>query len=128
MVNFLKELWLKKKVGLLAFALIFMVLGIVIVVIPNPQIGLMTYHPSFDVDLTNVKWVVGPALILVSLFFIVGIVRSKSEMVHSKCIKCGKVTLMDWIEEHKCKKCGGRVERLTGFFERHPECKDRNEI
>ena len=42
------------------------------------------------------------------------------------CVDCGNVVVMDWSKEHKCLECSGNVERLSGFFERHPDFKDKN--
>ena len=47
--------------------------------------------------------------------------RKEKENVR-KCIECGSMTyeLVD-----KCESCGGKVEEIKGFFERHPQWKDK---
>lgn len=39
------------------------------------------------------------------------------------CPKCQNVVESVKVVEDKCLKCGADLEALTGFYERHPECK-----
>ncbi|MCG8688776.1 MAG: hypothetical protein MI892_28150 [Desulfobacterales bacterium] len=120
----IKKLWKKKKFVPLLLAFSFLVLSITIIVLPNPQLGLMVYQPSFDVDLTKGKWILGPILFLYSIYSIVKVVRSDSEVIQCKCINCGRLSVVDISTKPKCHSCGGKIERLEGFFDRYPEFKN----
>lgn len=40
------------------------------------------------------------------------------------CLKCRQPFFGDSLKELKCPKCGGSVEDLRGFYERHPDSSD----
>jgi hypothetical protein len=44
-----------------------------------------------------------------------------------KCVGCGQVYSFHEIENNTCPKCHKEVEKIEGFFERHPEFKDGGE-
>lgn len=37
------------------------------------------------------------------------------------CLNCHEPFLFDLLKVYKCPKCGGILENLEGFYERHPE-------
>ena len=43
-----------------------------------------------------------------------------------KCIKCGNVFEKKDSNAFECPDCGGELDDLDGFFERHPELKEAN--
>ncbi len=124
--NIIKELWRKKRFTNILLALSFMALSIVMMVVPNPVVGLMIY-PEFSTDMTNVKWIVSPSLFLFCLYCIIKEVRSDYEITNCKCIDCGRIKVSDISKKPMCSACGGSLERLEGFFDRHPEFKKNDD-
>ena len=47
----------------------------------------------------------------------------KKKEVYLKCPKCGNVIATCENIENVCQECGSTLERLDGFYERHPETK-----
>ncbi|MCD4742312.1 MAG: hypothetical protein K8R67_07545 [Desulfobacteraceae bacterium] len=83
--------------------------------------------PSFAVNLTNIRWIAGPLFILWGSYVLFKSIKSKPYKEYNlKCPHCGKVSILNHLEEHKCNKCGGHLEELKGFFERHPEFKEKS--
>ncbi len=41
------------------------------------------------------------------------------------CTSCFKVSFENQIQDNRCPHCKGEVEVLKGFYERHPEFRDR---
>lgn len=39
------------------------------------------------------------------------------------CVKCMEPTILDEATGMICKKCGGTLEEVRGFYDRHPELK-----
>ncbi|TAN42480.1 MAG: hypothetical protein EPN25_03315 [Nitrospirae bacterium] len=42
------------------------------------------------------------------------------------CLNCEEPYFYDKIKTFKCPKCGGTLEDLEGFYERHPDMKNAN--
>ena len=40
------------------------------------------------------------------------------------CLNCRSVFVYDVIKSLNCSKCGGSLEKLEGFYERHPDSTD----
>ncbi len=115
---------MENKYWFLSFGGSLIILGIVIIIIPEPHIGWDFYNPIPNVDLTKVKWIVGPCFIIWGLLsFIIGL-KSKRR-IHYKCINCGKVFELKKDFDYSCSDCNNLLEELDGFFERHPEFKEK---
>jgi len=69
------------------------------------------------------------ALILLSIYFtIYGILLLRAGMLRDRpdnyvCEKCEQVFEGNSIHGNKCPTCGGLLEDLRGYYERHPEKK-----
>lgn len=98
--------------------------------------GLLTiidptfYHSRLDYyfDLTAIKWPFGGGLIILGAFFIWSSFRKKTIEDEKKvlmCPKCIKPFYKKDCEDLKCPDCQAPLEELTGFYERHPELKDK---
>jgi hypothetical protein len=44
-----------------------------------------------------------------------------------KCTGCGQVFAVHEVPGRKCTRCAGEVEKIEGFFERHPEFRDQKD-
>ncbi len=42
------------------------------------------------------------------------------------CLQCREPFLFSKVNDFKCPKCGGELENLEGFYDRHPEMKNEN--
>ena len=102
-------------------------LGILI----NPII----YHSElrYRFDFTEIKWPFGGGLIILGAFFIWSSFRKKTIEAYKKaknenevlmCPKCIKPFYKKDCDDLKCPDCHGRLEELSGFYERHPELKN----
>lgn len=107
-------------VGFIGIMLVLIGLGTLI----DPVIH---HHPVYgvDIDFSNIKW---PFSILAITFGMVCLFVSNSKKFMDNCNwicpQCDKVvTLNDNGGVHHCKKCDYRLEKLQGFYERHPERK-----
>ena len=114
----------------------FLILGIVTSIfgasiIINPQFYHSGYKYSFD--FTAIRWPFGGGLIILGCFFIWSSFRKKAieadKMARDKkkvlmCPKCVKPFYKKDHQDLICPECGGPLEGLTGFYERHPELKD----
>ena len=114
----------------------FILLGIVwgflgILIIRNPTF----YHSRLDYhfDFTQVKWPFGGGLIVLGLFFIWSSFRKKAIEAEEKaknnkmvlmCPKCVKPYYKEDCPALKCPECQALLEKLSGFYERHPELKN----
>ncbi len=103
-------------------------LGILI----NPII----YHTGlrYQFDFTDVRWPFGGGLIILGAFFIWSSFRKKAietektsrdEKKVLMCPKCIKPFYKKDCEDLKCPDCQAPLEELSGFYERHPELKNR---
>ena len=117
--------------------LFFILLGIVwgvfgILIIINPTF----YHSElrYHFDFTEIKWPLGGGLIILGAFFIWSSCRKKTIEADKKakdekkvlmCPKCIKPFYKKDCEDLKCPDCQAPLEELSGFYERHPELKDK---
>ncbi len=105
-------------IGFLGVMLILLGLGTLI----DP----VTYRPMYYtyVDLSNVKW---PFFIFTSIYGLIclyiSIYNKGSRTCYWICPRCmGSFRLSD-KKEHHCPTCKISLEKLEGFYERHPELK-----
>jgi len=103
-------------------------LGILI----NPNI----YHTAlrYNFDFAEIKWPFGIGLIILGSLFIWSPFRKKSIEAEKKakdenrllmCPKCIKPFYKKDCYDLKCPECQALLEDLSGFYERHPELKDK---
>ena len=75
------------------------------------------------------KYLTGGLFIFIGLFFLWLSIWPKTirfvEGEFFKCTKCGKVFDSKLVKNSMCPKCDGALEKLEGFYERHPEFKNK---
>ena len=117
--------------------LFFILLGIVwgffgFLIIIDPTF----YHSRLDYyfDFTEVKWPFGGGLIFLGIFFIWSSFRKKAIEAEKKakddkkvlmCSKCVRPYYKKDCPSSKCPECQTPLEELSGFYERHPELKNK---
>jgi len=83
-----------------------------------------TYLPTYSVyvDLSNVKW---PFFILTSIFGLVclyiSIYNKGPRMCYWICSNCQEIYNLDDKNGHQCPQCNIFLEKLDGFYKRHPD-------
>lgn len=90
-------------------------------------IFLDTKH-DFIHDFTGVKWPFGLFLTLMGLAFLYVSLRKKSGSSASGyliCYHCRNPIEKKSITENQCPSCGADLEELDGFYDRHPELKEK---
>lgn len=113
---------MQNKYIFILLSAIFISTGTLTILLPKPYFVPSLFIHDFGIDLTSVRWIAGPGLILLGLlFFNKALKIPLYKMVGYKCIQCGKVFRLDSLTKSKCKNCGSPLEELVGFFERHPE-------
>ena len=98
--------------------MICILFGLIIIV--NPRY----YHRGIDgyFDLSDIKFPLSLIMVSVGVVFIWSTKRKGSAVFYA-CCKCG--TIFHWKDTKKkqCIKCGGNIENIKGFYDRHPELK-----
>ena len=83
----------------------------------------------------QVSKVFGVVIILLGVFYAAirtsifkdKVKKSESNIEYAKyliCIECNTPFAQNKITEGKCPQCGGELENLEGFYDRHPELKN----
>ena len=84
-------------------------------------------HWPFCWDWSGYNVPLGVGVFLVGLFMLAKGVRKgrkgKTELI---CPKCEKPYALEEMACHQCPTCGVPLEPLDGFYERHPELKEKN--
>jgi len=83
---------------------------------------------NYTFDFSEVKWPFGILLTLLGIGFLYFTFRKRFEESNSDfliCPTCQKPFDPKDIEENQCTTCGTDLENLNGFFERHPELKEK---
>ena len=105
-------------------------LGILIIINPS----FYSSYLNREVDFTGIRWQFGGGLIILGAFFIWSSFRKKTIEADKKakdekkvlmCPKCIKPFYKKDCEDLKCPDCQAPLEELSGFYERHPELKDK---
>lgn len=115
------------------FTLMGIVWGLVgVFIIINP-----TFYSSYfnrELNFTDIKWPFGGGLIVLGILFIWSSFRKKTIEAEKKvkddkkvlmCPKCVKPFYKKDCPSSKCPECQTDLEELSGFYERHPELKDK---
>ncbi len=121
-----------RKVSLAGICLLWIYSGILIFLIPNPSLTFwFTDVIGPPLSLGSAKWFVGSIFISFGLFFLFRIYKSPIKNtvdLYYKCLNCGSTYCKNIENENKtffnCEKCNMPLEKLDGFFERHPELKE----
>lgn len=119
--------------GQIIFILMGAVWGLLgFLIIINP-----VFYSSYfnrDLDFTEIKWPFGGGLIILGCFFIWSSFRKKAIDAEKKardekrvlmCPKCVKPFYKKDAPASRCPDCQNLLEDLSGFYERHPELKDK---
>ncbi len=96
----------------------------------------VSYSSRFGItfDFSGIKWPFGGCFIILGAFFIWSSFRKKTIEADKKakdekkvlmCPKCIKPFYKKDCEDLKCPDCQAPLEELSGFYERHPELKDK---
>lgn len=96
----------------------------------------VSYSSRFKItfDFSDIKWPLGGGFIILGAFFIWSSFRKKTIEADKKakdekkvlmCPKCIKPFYKKDCEALKCPDCQAPIEELPGFYERHPELKDK---
>ena len=105
-------------------------LGILIIINPS----FYSSYLNREVDFTGIKWPFGGGLVILSCFFIWSSFRKKAIEADRKardakkvliCPKCVIPSYKKDCLDMKCPSCGEALEELDGFYERHPELKEK---
>jgi hypothetical protein len=100
--------------------LVWGLVGFLIII--NPTIYSSYLHQY--VDFRGIEWVFGGGLILLGVFFIRSYFKNKSHYVTIlMCPKCIKPFNKSDCPELLCPECKTPVEKIAGFYDRHPELK-----
>eukprot|EP01022_Parablepharisma_sp_SALTPOND_P032517 TRINITY_DN850_c1_g1_i1.p2 TRINITY_DN850_c1_g1~~TRINITY_DN850_c1_g1_i1.p2 ORF type:complete len:289 (+),score=-1.33 TRINITY_DN850_c1_g1_i1:114-980(+) len=90
----------------------------------------MYFSPKFGIviDVSEVKYVISALCFSIGVASIWLYIRSPrkdaSAVTTMICVQCQVPHLPDGKVYKVCPKCGGRLEPIEGFYERHPELKD----
>lgn len=83
---------------------------------------------DYTFDFSSVRWPFGLFLILLCIGFIYSVIRTKSETTNLEdavlmCRNCIRPVPEKDAGNDLCPICGGTLEKLEGFYDRHPELK-----
>ncbi|MGB3223130.1 MAG: hypothetical protein WBB23_10040 [Desulforhopalus sp.] len=99
--------------------LVLVFCGIIIIV--NPTFYSTTYSMTFD--FSNIKFPLGSVFIIIGIYYLYKAVKlQKPEFQYKQwiCPQCQETSLLMGENNHKCKQCDVVLEKLDGFYERHP--------
>jgi len=85
---------------------------------------------KYNLPVPRFLWI--PCTIVGALFIFVGLKnimkKGKDPDEYLICVKCQNMVQVYKAPDGKCPKCGGDLEILKGFYERHPELKLNTKI
>jgi hypothetical protein len=115
------------------FAMMGVVWGLLgVLIIINPTFYSSYFNRELNFKDINVPF--GGGLIILGFFFIWSSFRKKAIVADKKardgkkvlmCMECVKPFYKNACLNLKCPICNGLLEDLEGFYERHPELKDK---
>ena len=114
----------------ISLSIILIAYGLKIIFVPT------VYYVRYGIfrDYTSVKWPFGGFLIIAGLFVFAYTFTQKAKKNTKKysdtnrfwmCKTCIKPFGIQDVPELICPSCHNDLERLEGFYERHPELKDK---
>lgn len=98
-------------------------------------LGILLHPKFYDskhdyyYDFSEIKLPLGSILIVIGVLFILLGFGKKSKENETKvliCPTCNEPFYNIDVPDRRCPNCGGGLEDLNGFYERHPELKSRN--
>lgn len=96
-------------------------LGLIIIFAKNPFFTPGLFHGDIGISFAKTRWVAGPFFLILGVFFLIKSLKAKPIIrIYFKCSSCGEVSKLEDKPNRLCKKCGTPIEKLEGFFERHP--------
>ena len=119
--------------GRVFFILLGIVWGLVGVFIVINPVFYSTYF-NRNLDFTDVRWPFGGGLFILGAIFIWSAFWKKTIEAEKKakdekrvlmCPKCVKPFYKKDVPTLRCPGCQTSLEDLSGFYERHPDLKDR---
>ena len=109
----------------------YIILGLSLAIFGIGIIYDPTFHDTkhnFIYDFSDVKWPLGIFLTLLGVAFLYFSLRRKPNGSISGfliCPLCRKPHEIKNSSENRCSSCGTDLEELDGFYERHPEIKEK---
>lgn len=106
----------------IAFSLVILGIGIIY----DPVFYDSKHH--FVFDFTEIKWPFGIFLTIIGFCLLYVTLRKRCDNSASDffiCPNCRKSYNKKDVSENKCCICGGDLENLDEFYERHPESEDK---
>jgi hypothetical protein len=86
-----------------------------------------SFYLNKNVDFTGLEWFLGGGLILIGC--LLGFSTFKKKTIKTDivvmCPKCVKPFNKKGCEDLKCPECKATVEGMSGFYELHPELKNK---
>ncbi|WP_028316279.1 hypothetical protein [Desulfatibacillum aliphaticivorans] len=108
---------------------LLLVLGVSIIIKSDSAFYSDKY--GFNIDLTEYKYLFGFLLSALGMGFLRTSMGYDPEKEHDEneafiCLQCRVPICRRDAPDLKCKECGRDLESVKGFFERHPELKEKN--
>lgn len=83
---------------------------------------------QFYFDFSGIRYPFGGFLAAIGSLFIILALKKKAKDFEENfmiCAKCLKPLYKKEALNNKCPECGGKLEDLDGFYDRHPELRDK---
>jgi hypothetical protein len=112
------------KKGSIAFGVLLVMIGSIIIVTPKVKTAFVAGY----FDFTGFNILLGALFVTASLACIWLSLPTRGRKVpvtHLICPTCQTVQTFAEGRASRCIKCGVGLENLHGFYDRHPELKDR---
>ena len=107
----------------------YLILGIILIlsgvlVIIQPKYYSSKHHQYFD--FTGIEWPYGSILIILGILFVWSVLRKKRGLRNRTmmCPECVKPFESESVKNDICPICENDLEKLIGFYDRHPELKE----
>ncbi len=108
----------------MVFGLLWVIFGVTLIKYP---IFYDSRHGIYQ-NFSQVKWPLGSGFIILGVVFIFVSAKMKNNITDNFiCPKCEEIIDHSGEDEVFCPKCGTKMEPLKGFYERHPELKEKSE-
>lgn len=91
-------------------------------------IGKDYYLLGIKVGFDKVNFLVGLLFLFIGIWIFIFGLKTEAKDFEERvtiCSRCAQPLDMKELVNMRCPKCGGKLEDLDGYFERHPEHKKR---